>query len=249
MNMACYARHILSRFSIMKLAIHQPEFMPWPGFFNLMALSDLYIVLDHVQFKKRYFENRNQLVSPSSKTLFVGVPVITKNRYYQSICEVEIDNSQNWKKKLLLTIFHNYKKSPYFSKYYNNFCFLIEKKQYNRLLDLNMEIIVFLRQQLKINTPMICSSEFDLSSVKGSELILKLCLLTNTKVYLSGKFGRNYLKVEHFKSNGIQIKWIDYETPFYKQQCNNFVKSLSVLDLLFNHGENSYKILSNNTFL
>ena len=217
--------------------------MPWAGFFNLMALSDLYIVLDHVQFKKRYFENRNQIISPKGEAAYVGVPVITKNRYYQSICDVEIDNTKHWKKKLLLTIYHCYKKAPFFSNYYDEIDTLITENKYIKLLSLNMEIIYYFRKCLNINTPIKFSSDMDVASVKGSDLILKICQIHDATTYLSGKSGRDYLKTEQFKAQGIYIKWIDYNPFPYKQQCKTFVSNMSILDLLFNHGEDSLNIL------
>ena len=86
----------------MKIAIHQPEFMPWLGFFQKMYLADKFIIFDHVQFKKRYFENRNQIVSSDGNVAYITVPVLTKNKYLQAINSVKIDQQQiQWKKKIL----------------------------------------------------------------------------------------------------------------------------------------------------
>ena len=97
----------------MIIAIHQPEFMPWAGFFNKMTQSDLFVILDHVQFKKRYFENRNRIVSPRGKVSYITIPVKTKGKYIQSICDVEIDNAQAWKDLMLERIRHSYSKAPF----------------------------------------------------------------------------------------------------------------------------------------
>jgi hypothetical protein len=226
----------------MKIAIHQPEFMPWTGFFNKMALADLYVIFDHVQFKKRYFENRNRLVTPSGDLLFLRIPVISKGRYTQAINEVQIDNTQKWKDKLLKTIHYNYKNALFFEKYYLEFCDLFHR-EYDLLLDINLEIINFFRRFLGIKTPIIFSSAIGVDQHKASDLILQICLKNNAHVYLCGQSGKNYLQIDDFKKNGIEIIWIDYKSPNYKQLCNEFVPYLSTLDLLFNHGENSLHIL------
>ena len=128
----------------MKIAIHQPEFMPWPGFFQKMYLADKYIFLDHVQFKKRYFENRNQIVSPQGDVSYITVPVVTKNKYLQSINTVKVDNQQLlWKQKLLNKIKHYYSKSDYFNTYFLELVTIIESFNSNELMQLNINIINF----------------------------------------------------------------------------------------------------------
>lgn len=227
----------------MKIAIHQPEFMPWLGFFNKMALADIYVVFDHVQFKKRYFENRNRIVSSKREVLFIIAPVISKGRYTQAINEVEIDNSQDWKEVLLKKIKYFYAKAPYFGKYYEQLSSLIQDKDYKRLIDLNIDLINFFRKNLSITTPMLYSSKMDVETFKGSELILQICLLNKSDAYLCGSSGAEYLKTEEFLRQGVQIEWLNYKSPVYKQLGEGFTPDMSTLDLLFNHGENSLSIL------
>lgn len=226
----------------MKIAIHQPEFMPWTGFFNKMALADLYVIFDHVQFKKRYFENRNRLVSPSGDMFSVTIPVMSKGRYTQAIREVQIDNTQRWREKLLKTVQHNYKHAPFFEKYYAELYTLFHG-DYDFLIDVNLEIINFFRRVLGISTPMAFSSDMSVEQYKASDLILQICSRSSADVYLCGESGKNYLHVDDFKKNGIDIDWLGYKSPRYRQLCKEFVPNLSALDLLFNHGENSFHIL------
>lgn len=229
----------------MKIAIHQPEFMPWLGFFSKMALADIYVVFDHVQFKKRYFENRNRIVSPKKEISFIIAPVISKGRYAQAINDVEIDNSQVWKEALLKKIRCFYAKTPYFDKYYEQLSLLIQAKDYKRLVDLNIDLINFFRKNLGIITPMLYSSKMDVKAFKGSELILQICLLNKADIYLCGSSGVEYLKAEEFLQRGIQIEWLNYKSPVYKQLGEGFTADMSTLDLLFNHGEDSLSILMN----
>lgn len=231
----------------MKLAIHQPEFMPWPGFFHKMASADLYVVLDHVQFKKGYFENRNRIVSQRKEVSFIIAPVITKGRYPQSIRDVEIDNSQAWKSGLLNKIRYYYAKAPFFNTYYDQLADTISRKDHMRLIDFNIDIIDFFRRNLDISTPMRFSSEMDVESYKGSELVMEICLLNHADIYLSGSSGKDYLHVDEFTRRNIRIEWLNYEPPVYTQVGNGFIPHMSTLDLLFNHGEDSLRILMGGT--
>lgn len=227
----------------MKLAVHQPEFMPWMGFFNKMARADLYVVFDHVQFKKRYFENRNRVVSPQGEVSYLGVPVKTKGRFTQAINQVEIDDTQDWKRPLLKTAALYYGKAPHFRRYFDELHSLVQEAEYTELLALNMALIGFFCRHLGIATPMVFSSAMDVSSFKASDLILQICLQNGADVYLCGASGRDYLQQEDFTRHGIRIEWLDYRCPPYKQLCSSFVANLSTLDLLFNEGPESLRII------
>lgn len=229
----------------MQIAIHQPEFMPWPGFFYKMIMAEEYVVLDYVQFKKRYFDNRNVIVSPAGEVSYISIPVRCKGRFKQPIHNVEIDNTQRWKDKILKKIRHFYSKAPYFEKYYQELNNLLTLKEYNYLLELNIGLINFFRKHLRIYTPMLHSSQMDIDGYKGSDLILRICLLKKADTYLAGRLSKDYLKEEAFQKDGIRIKWLGYKTPAYSQLCKEFVSDMSTLDLLFNHGERSRDILLN----
>lgn len=227
----------------MKLAIHQPEFLPWLGFFNKMVLADLYVVFDHVQFKRRYFENRNRIVSPNGNVSFIRIPVISKGMYRRAIKDIEIDNTQKWKEKLLKNIFHNYSTASYFKNYYNQIESIVNANDYRYLIDFNMAMIEFFRDSLGITTPMIYSSELDVAEYRAAELILRICILQNAHTYLCGPSGRDYLRQEDFQEKGVHIQWLDYVTPSYNQLCPKFTSHMSILDLLFNCGEKSLNII------
>ena len=227
----------------MKIAVHQPEFMPWLGFFYKMALADLYVVFDHVQFKKRYFENRNRIVSQQKEISYIIAPVISKGRYTQAIKDVEIDNTQDWKEVLLKKIKHFYSKAPRFDSYYEDLYSVISGKDHVRLIDFNMDMINFFRKHLGISTPMFFSSQMDVKDYKASDLILQICLVNKAEVYLCGSAGRDYLKEEDFSEHGIRIEWLDYKSPEYSQLGDGFTANMSTLDLLFSHGGDSLNII------
>ncbi len=223
----------------MVIAIQQPEHLPWIGFFNKMLHCDLYVCLDNVQFKKRYFENRNKIKTPKGWD-WLTVPVITKGLYTQKINEVKIDDSQEWRRKYLNCLKTNYAKTDYFEEVFNGLTGVIGKN-YDKLLELNLALIHLVRDYLGISTPLFCSSS--ICEGKGSELILDICLRKKANVYLSGPDGRNYLKLEDFKKNNIEFKYHDYVHPEYKQSNPPFVSHMSVIDLLFNYGRSALEII------
>lgn len=223
----------------MMIAIQQPEHLPWLGFFNKMMLVDEFIYLDNVQFKKRYFENRNKIKTQSGWD-WLNVPVKTKGLYTQKINEVEIDNSQSWQRKYLNKIRSHYSKSDFFEEVFNPLQEIV-KQDYEKLVALNISLINFIREYLEIITPAIFAS--DVAKSKGSDLILQICLKRGAKTYLSGPDGRNYLQLDEFKKNNIEVIYHDYRHPEYKQTSSGFLSYMSVIDLIFNYGNKSRDII------
>jgi len=226
------------------VAIHQPEFMPWMGFFHKMRTCEVYIVLDHVQFKKRYFENRNRIVSRAGETLWIGVPVRSKGRYTQQLADVEIDEDGRWQHKLLERVRHAYGRSAFFEQYYDDLAQTVIGKNYGGLVELNVSLIEFFRRHLGIDTPMVYSSSLDAQGYKGSRLILELCMRAGAKRYLCGASGKDYLVEEDFAQAGIEIDYLNYSPPVYPQLCPEHVSHLSSIDLLFNSGPEAGDILT-----
>lgn len=226
--------------SNMVIAIQQPEHIPWIGFFNKMVLVDEYIFLDNVQFKKRYFENRNK-IRVADKWDWLTVPVITKGLYKQKINEVEIDDGQDWKRKYLNRIIASYARSAFFEEIFHGLSDLINK-EHKKLLELNLALIQFVRNYAGIKTPVLTSSS--IIEGKGTNLILDICFKRRANVYLSGPDGRNYLNSEEFQKNNIEIRYHDYVHPEYRQLCKPFISHMSVLDLLFNYGRDAIEIIN-----
>ncbi len=227
----------------MVIAIQQPEHLPWLGFFNKMAIVDEFIYLDNVQFKKRYFENRNKIKAANKNGWeWLTVPVVTKDRYTQDINEVEIDYTQDWQRKYINKIRQNYGESRFFPEIFAEIEIIINKR-FNRLFELNLALINFFKSYLGILTPAILASSF--SNGKGSDLILDLCLKRKADTYLSGPDGRNYLLLEAFQRNKIRVEYHDYVHPVYTQKYGPFISHMSIVDLIFNYGSDSKKIIRN----
>ena len=227
----------------MIIAIQQPEHIPWLGFFDKMTKCDKFVLLDNVQFKKRYFENRNKIRTRDDYK-WVTVSVVSKARYTQVINEVEVDNYTRWKRKYWLSIVHAYSKAPYFKRYSEKFEDIL-KQEWIKLVDLNVALLKVIRNILGITTEMIMASCIVSENKKGSDLILSICEELKASKYISGPDGINYLSVEEFKNSGIHIEYHRYQHPEYKQMYTPFLSHMSVVDLIFNHGEQSLNILKN----
>ena len=210
-------------------------------------ISDLHVVLDHVQFEKNSYVNRNKIIN-GNESQWLTVPLQTKGKFGElNINSLKINNSINWKKKHWLSIQNNYSKTSYFH-HYADFFEYVYSKEWTYLAEICKEITNYLLQQLGINTEIKYSSEITIEG-KKSELILNICDTENADIYLSGPLGRNYLDEQSFLARKINIKYHDYKHPVYQQRSVQFVPNLNILDLLFNHGKKSLDIIvSDNNF-
>ena len=220
----------------MIVTIHQPEHLPWTGFFHKMMCADLYVYLDHVQYRKDYFQNRNKIVNNEGKEVWATIPV-KSGSMHDHILDKETVNG--YSKKYISLIESSYKQSKYFDKYFDKLR-LIFMNKHRKLIDLNLDIIDFFRDELNINTPTVRSSDLNINSSK-SEMNLDICLTIGADSYITGPSGLDYLDINAFSNHNIEILVHKYFAPVY--QSDYFYPNLSTLDLLFNQGENSRQII------
>lgn len=223
----------------MIVSIHQPQYLPWLGYFDKIAGCDIFIFLDNVQFKKNEWQNRNK-IKTDQKWQWLSVPVI--HRFGQKINEVEINNTVRWGKKHLQALATNYSKAPFFKEHLD---FFVETyaQEWKRLLDINLHLIQYLAKALGIsNKKFHLASEYQ-SREGPTERLVDLCKLVGADVYLSGQDGAKYLDLDEFKKEGIQVIFQSYKHPLYPQLFGEFEPHLSVVDLLFNCGPESLSIL------
>lgn len=218
----------------MRVAIHQPEFLPWLGFFDKMIRADLYIVLDNVQFSKNGFQNRNRLLDREGNTFWATVPVKSAGHTTRRIMDIEIDNSQCWQRKLWGRIHSSYCRHPFFPSLGPELELIIQQS-HPSLIALNLELIFFFRRYLNITVPMVRASELDTVGNR-SELLLSLCTQVGATTYLSGPSGRDYLNTKLFLSEGINIEFHRFTNPKQHQPGN---LNVSCLDWLLNYGSAS----------
>ena len=225
----------------MVCAIHQPNYLPYLGFFDKILKSDVFVIYDTVQFRKNNFQNRNRVCSPDGWQ-WLTLPV--KHSFRQKIKDAEINNpvkavKNNWKKIQTL-----YGKAPYFKQYSGIFSD-IYTRNYIKIADFNYDLIIAACSILGLSTKFIKSSSFSEIQSKRTEALVELCSRVGADTYLSGPSGKNYLDLDLFEKSGIKIIFQNYVHPVYIQFNNNtFQTYMSIIDLIFNHGKKSLAILS-----
>tara|TARA_B100000795_G_scaffold62521_1_gene41993 strand:+ start:178 stop:897 length:720 start_codon:yes stop_codon:yes gene_type:complete len=231
----------------MIVTIHQPESLPWTGFFHKMMCADLYVYLDHVQYRKNYVQNRNKIVKNQGTVGWATIPVEKKGGVSESIMGKKI--VPGYSNKFISLIKSSYQNEKYFDKYFDKLNFIL-KKEHRYLVDLNLELIDFFREALKITTPTVRSSALNITSSK-SQMILDICVNLDATNYIAGPLGLDYLDKDSFKDHNIKLLVHNYISPLYQDiycmsdSSNNFYPNLSTLDLLFKNGENSRQIILN----
>lgn len=214
------------------IAIQQPEHLPWMGFFNKMAQVDLLVILDNVQYKKRYFENRNK-IRTADGCRWLTVPVKTKGRYTQSINQVSIDNETPWQHNYIEALRHAYSKSSQFETR-SPALFDILGRSWSHLAHLNMALIDQVAEFCGIETRTTLASSFDTGESRGSDLIIDISRAVGADVYVSGPDGRNYLDLDQFEEARIKVAYHDFSHPVYPQVFEPFLSHMSTVDFLFN---------------
>jgi hypothetical protein len=223
------------------VSIHQPNYIPWLGFFDKIMNSDIYVIFDDVQYPRgKDFANRNQIKTNNGK-LWLTIPIKDKGSLKKWNNIQYIDNG--WKDKHLKNIESFYKKTKYFEKYYTELVKIFSSK-HDYLIDLNVDLIKFILQQLNIKTKIIYSSDIETNKT-GLDKILHILNELNATHYISGTGdgSKRYIDEKEFSNNNIELIWQEYNHPKYKQLHGEFIPYLTILDLLFNEGTNSKDII------
>jgi hypothetical protein len=218
----------------MRVSIHQPQYLAWLPYFQKIAASDCFIVLDSVDFEKNGRQNRNQVKTPQGAT-WLTVPV--HHRLGQKIIEVRIDNSVDWRRRHLKTIENNYRRSPAFKNYIGELANLYDN-EWECLVDLNLRVLEMMLRWFSLERTVYRSSQMAASG-KGSRLVLALCQEVGATTYISGIGGRDYLVEADFAEAGIGLVYQPPRLPeSYPQQYGTigFLNDLSALDLILNCG-------------
>jgi len=226
------------REKIMIISIHQPQYMPWLGYFDKMARADVFVLLDDVQFKKNEWQNRNQIKTAQGRQ-WITVPVLY--RFPERINEVKINNSVLWQKKQKHAIEINYGKTPFFKKC-TYFLDAVFSQKWETIDKLNVFVVEEIARILGISTKIICSSQLDITSKKNQRLV-DICRKFNADTYIAGRGGEQYMDAVLFEQAGIKLEFQQYPHPQYPQLYGAFASHLSVIDLLFNCGEKSLDII------
>jgi hypothetical protein len=220
-----------------KIAIIQSNYIPWKGYFDMIASVDEFILYDDMQYTRRDWRNRNQIKTPQG-VQWLTVPVKVKGKYNQTIRETEIDG-EGWADTHWKSITQNYRRAPHFNEIAAVFEPLYRQRQYTHLSMLNRELIDSVCACLNITTKI--SNSWDYSLVGGqTECLVNLCEQAGASEYISGPSARNYLDEAVFRDRKIKLTWFAYDDyPEYPQLWGKFEHAVSIIDLLFNCGDNA----------
>ena len=223
----------------MKIAIAQPTYLPWLGYFDLLDQVDKFVLLDTVQFEKQSWQQRNRIKTPTG-LLWLTVPVVSRGRLGQRIVDVEIREADFWRDHLR-AVELNYRRAPFFDEYYPALSELLRSASSGlRLAELTIGLLRWLTEALGIKTPIVRSSELAVDG-KRTHLLAEICSLSGATTYVSPLGSADYLlnELPILTGRGINVVFQHYEHPAYRQLFPPFQAYASVLDLLFNEGENS----------
>jgi hypothetical protein len=226
-----------------RIAVSQPTYLPWLGYFDLIDQADTFVLLDNVQFQKQSWQQRNRIKGPTGLQ-WLSVPVVFRGLLGQRINEVVIRDA-GFPADHLRAIELSYRKAPFFDHYFEQITKIFEKYPAGSLLvQLNVELIKWFCLVFSIKTPLLCSSGQGASG-RRSDLLVNLSLDLRATTYLSAPGSATYLleDLTKFSNAGIEVAFHNYMHPEYQQRFPPFVPYAAALDLLFNEGDSSPEIL------
>jgi hypothetical protein len=223
------------------VAIIQSNYIPWKGYFDMIAAADEFIIYDDMQYTRRDWRNRNQIKTPQGAQ-WLTVPVKIKGRYLQEIRDTEIDRT-DWAVEHWKTITMNYKRSVHFREIAEWLEPMYLQRSYKNLSELNRALIESICNYLAIKTKIVNSWNYEVSGGKTERLAL-LCKQSGSDRYISGPAARAYIDESIFADYGIKVCWFDYAGyPAYPQLWGLFIHNVSILDLLFNCGNEAFRYM------
>jgi len=217
------------------VAVHQP----WLGYFDKMRRADVFCYLNDVQYKKNEWQNRNR-IKTAQNWQWVTVPV--RYHFPEKINEVRINQAVDWRKKHLQALITNYSRAPYFKEYIPIFEDTFSR-EWEFISELNIHLIESLKGLLDMGEiPSVLSSDFKLSE-EPTDRLIDICKALGADTYLAGKGGADYMDLERFEKNRLKVMIQEFAHPVYPQLFDGFQSHLSIVDLLFNCGPESMKII------
>ena len=227
----------------MRIAICQPTYLPWLGYFDLMDQVDAFVLLDTVQFEKQSWQQRNRIKTPTGLQ-WLTVPVAFRGRLEQKIREVEIRDVE-FRQKHLRAIELNYARAPFFERYFSALSTILRGIDVKaRLSDLNRQLIQWFAGVLGIRTPMLLASSLSLQG-RRTQLLAEICNQLGAGQYFSPIGSAEYLlnELDILTNANVETYFHNYDHPRYAQQFPPFLAFASVLDLIFNEGDRSMDVI------
>lgn len=226
----------------MKVAIHQPQYFPWPRYLHKVMSADVFVYLDTVQYEKNGLQNRNQIKSPQG-AIWLTVPVRGPSK--QRIADVEIATPQALRSHAK-TVSANYARMPGYRIWGEEINALLLDAEYTRLADVAIASTEWLLQKLGSSARRVRASSLDLSVLKGSEGVASICAQMGATTYLTGRGALEYLRPQHFSAAGCEVDLQTWKLEPYEQAhpAAGFIPDLSALDMLLCHPDEAASMVS-----
>jgi hypothetical protein len=232
-----------------RVAIHQANYFPWMGYFNKIAKSDAFILMDDVHMSDGDMAQRNRLLNKNGEIAFITTAFEKKGYLQKHIRDIKLNENIDWQKRQMNFLWDTYHKFPAWKEVY----MAIEPifaDHYDNIFELNERAIYIIYDLLEIKTPIILQSSLDYNKeCLKSDLVLELCKAAKADVYLSGNGARKYMEIGTFQKNGIEVQYQTFKHPAYEQKLakDEPVLGLSILDVLLNCGiDETKKLFWNN---
>lgn len=218
-----------------RVAIVQSCYLPWKGYFDLIAAADEFIFYDHVQYTRRDWRNRNKIKTPQGP-LWLSIPVRVKGRFLQCICDTEISDPR-WQENHWRNFCQHYGNAPYFKSVSQLLEPYYRRHRFDKLSDINQSLIRAVCEYLDIRTPLTSSAIYDDLPEGKIDRLVELCKRTGATEYVSGPTAKAYLDESMFTAQNLAVSWFNYSGyPEYPQLWGEFCHEVSIVDLLFNCG-------------
>ena len=224
-----------------KVAILQSNYIPWKGYFDMIAAVDEFILYDDMQYTRRDWRNRNLIKTPQGLQ-WLTVPVVVKGKYHQKIRDTEIDGAQ-WPALHWKALIQNYRRAPYFDEVAAWVEPLYQSEASTHLSVLNRRFIEAVCKYLGIGT--LITNSWDYKLIDGqTERLADLCVQAGATEYISGPAAKDYVDEKVFADRDVKLTWFDY-TGYaeYPQLWGEFSPGVTIFDLLFNCGKNTHRYM------
>jgi len=226
-----------------KVACHSAVYIPWIGYFYKMFLSDIFVILDNTQMLRGRAVGYRNCIDLQGRKHQLSIPIQRRHGAFQRFMDVEIDNTQKWRNKHLQTLRHAYSKHPYYEEI-GEWLFPFYEKQPTFLIDFTFAIISRIKEYLGFGNEFRFASEIAPEFEDATERLCALTTACGGDRYISGFGGRDYMNEETFRRYRLDCIIYDFQHPTYPQKGGEtFLSNLSVLDLLFNCGQQSSEII------
>lgn len=220
---------------------HQPAYLPWTGYFARMLEADVFVLLDHVQYEQRGWQNRN-VIRAAHGALMLTVPIRSRGRLGQALIDTEIATTQRWQPAHWRSILLNYRSSAHFHSYHDIFEPVYLDTSWTRLVELNVALIEKIRSILGIHMPVVRSSDLNLTG-RSTEMLGQMCATVGAATIVTGEGATDYLDVDTLARYGVTHQLSRFKHPQYPQRRRPFMPDMSILDMLFNCGPATPRLL------